>query len=552
MKKINKIITCIIVTTSVISMFLIWFLSEGAQGQIEETIENQFSDAETQLAMEISRSLQEEIDCVVDHLTIMSQVSEVRYGSTEECGRKLKEMHISVSDKLGNLGRLNSDGIFYCGVVDSIVGVDATKYSYIQKILNDADHDSVMSRAIMFQYKDHERYLTAVHVPVYDDDNKFIGTLGGAIYFDEIYETYLKDIAENKGGFIYLVDDNGDILYHPDSDFVGRNQNDQYMRDVFSESSGWQDLAVNSQSGLAGVKKYTYKGEQHLATYVPAHIFSDRHWSVVTSIPTSKIKGFVAPLVLSLEYQVILIVIVLTFFTAGIIFYCQRENRFLKKRHEFIDMISHQLRTPVTSIKWNLEVMEKDIKVEKHINQIYEKIINLGVMIENLLFFIEKEKKYKRLGSERIDLVEVIQKTLIQLKGKIESKNITVSFEQSQSKYLILIEKKIINKVIYYLLDNATVYSREDRGSINITIFETDENIRVSIQDNGIGIPQKEQMEVFNKFFRASNASLGKNEGSGVSLYLVKLLIEAQGGVVGFESIEDKGSIFWFEIPRIK
>lgn len=547
----NKAITIAIVVISSISIFLVWFLSEGTQKQIEMTIEEQFGDSKLQLATEISNALEEEINCTIDHLNLISQLPEVKYGGTKECSNKLREMNGLMYDKLGNISRLNKDGVFDCGLVDDIVGVDANEYPYIQKILSDPEHNPVMSRAIMFQYTDHEKYLVAIHIPVYDDNNNFKGTLGAAIYFDEIYDSYIKEIVKDGKDLIYLIDDNGDILYHPNPDFVGRNQNDQYMQTVLLKSPEWQDLVRDSQSGVPGTKKYVINDEQILSSYAPASVFPNRHWSVITSTPTTKIKGFLYPIISNLKLQVILVIFVLLLFTVGIVVYCRREILVLKKKHNFITMISHQLRTPVTAIKWELEIIGGNIeKVNKeYIANMYKKINNLNLIVDNLLFFLEKENKFKKIKKDKFDLVELIQKNISLLEDDIQSKNMIVNFNQDKKECLILANKKMIDRVTRYFIDNAVTYSKKDGGIIDITIFKRDKNIKVSVQDDGIGIPESEQSGVFKKFFRATNASLGKNEGSGISLYLAKSLIKAHKGAIGFESSENKGSIFWFEIP---
>jgi len=105
-----------------------------------------------------------------------------------------------------------------------------------------------------------------------------------------------------------------------------------------------------------------------------------------------------------------------------------------------------------------------------------------------------------------------------------------------------------MKRAISWILDNAVTYGREG-GKVSVSVSDIGGRWRIKIDDDGVGIPKKEQSRVFDKFFRASNASLGKNEGSGLSLFLSKMIIEAHGGVIGFSSEEDKGSSFWIDLP---
>ncbi len=111
-------------------------------------------------------------------------------------------------------------------------------------------------------------------------------------------------------------------------------------------------------------------------------------------------------------------------------------------------------------------------------------------------------------------------------------------------------DPQLVHEVYSNLLTNAVKYTPEG-GKIAITIEQSGANIKSSITDTGVGIPVLEQPQVFNKFFRAKNVSSLETDGTGLGLYLVKLIVNSSDGEVGFESTEGKGTTFWFTLPKV-
>lgn len=224
----------------------------------------------------------------------------------------------------------------------------------------------------------------------------------------------------------------------------------------------------------------------------------------------------------------------------------QKENFLLKEQYDFISLFSHQLRTPISVAKMSLETLQ-DTSTDKELSSIaYENICNMGDIVEKTLLFMEIVNDVENIEKTAVSVSEIANIVLDNLSEKIKAKKIKIILDK-EGDISIFSNKDRLEKIISFLIDNAIVYSAEE-GQIKIKISKNDGIVNFSVKDYGYGIPEEERPMVFSKFFRATNASLGKNEGSGVSLYMAKLFIESLGGIIKYKS-EKKGSEFYFTLP---
>ncbi len=240
----------------------------------------------------------------------------------------------------------------------------------------------------------------------------------------------------------------------------------------------------------------------------------------------------------------------------------QEQNESLKildkAKTEFVGIASHQLRTPLTGIRWFTELLAKNkdknlspkqLDYLDQVNQSNQRMIKL---VNDLLdvTHIETGRKFQIIKTE-FSFSEIIQEVIKENIALIDSKKLAIN-NSVPPKLKIFADRDKIKQVWQNLISNATKYTGENTA-INLSLKEDKKlGLVFCIQDAGIGIPQEQQNQIFAKFFRASNASLQNSEGTGLGLYIAREIIRAHGGEMWFESKDQAGTSFFFSLPLIK
>lgn len=232
-----------------------------------------------------------------------------------------------------------------------------------------------------------------------------------------------------------------------------------------------------------------------------------------------------------------------------------REKEIERLKTEFVSLTAHQLRTPLSAIKWilralsegdvgELKAKQKDM-VEKAYNS-NERMIDLINDLLNVTKIEEGRYLYQPVLFHITDIVSAVVKDYTELAKR---KNIVFTVQKPRQKLSrVLIDKEKISLAIQNLIDNAIKYT-PTKGTVTVSVTGSAKEVKVSVQDSGMGIPKAQQARVFGKFFRATNAQTVDTEGSGLGLYLVKNIVEAHEGTVSFTSTANKGTTFTITLP---
>lgn len=225
-----------------------------------------------------------------------------------------------------------------------------------------------------------------------------------------------------------------------------------------------------------------------------------------------------------------------------------------RMKSEVVNIVTHQLRAPLTNLKWTIDVLTaKDWerspeKEEDYYSSLKENTGRMVELVEDLLIVSRIEQGTVPLRKKETSFADLIGDLVSRYKAFSEASNIKIEFYPQENLPLIFIDPSQIKLVVENLLDNAIRYIKGG-GKIEIRLGKRDKNFYFEIKDSGVGIPVADQKHIFQKFFRSENVMRDQTRGSGLGLYITKSIIEKSGGKIWFKSKEGKGTTFYFTLP---
>lgn len=232
-----------------------------------------------------------------------------------------------------------------------------------------------------------------------------------------------------------------------------------------------------------------------------------------------------------------------------------REQELITAKSEFLTVAAHQLRTPLSGIKWTFEsLINGDFGA---VNDQQKEILNNGLVAAEKVSKTANDLldtsniESGKFGYEFVesDIVDLINKMMEGYGSLTKQHNIKMYLEYPPDGVpKFKFDPMRIRLVFQNLIENAIRYNVEN-GEIIITLAKKEPFLEVSVRDTGIGIPKEELPKLFSKFFRAANVLKYETEGTGLGLYIVKNIVEAHGGKVWVDSIENRGTTFFFTLP---
>jgi len=374
------------------------------------------------------------------------------------------------------------------------------------------------------------------------------------IEMDTIYK-----IADNLSEHAWLFDSSGKLL----SCSLGLPQkyHDKAIKTIFQQKEGSFRLPLDY---------YHEGGERSLVGFLPAKIVSQQ-WYVGSELPFDEILNIMST---SNKIRISLFTIILIFIISFLIYfyklYSDRQSEELKadmaeeldkKKSDFLNMVAHDLRTPLTSIRSYSELLlmygHRPNKGQgEYAEIIKEESIRLSSLIDSFLDISKIEAGLAEYNPEEIEIKEIIDHFVKVFQGDAETHKISINSQVEKELPSIYVDKKGLGQVFSNLLSNSVKFT-PPKGSINVNASLTTlinekgtavPYVKVSISDTGIGIPQESLDKIFEKFVQLNRRSTKSIQGTGLGLTISKDIIEQHGGRIRVESKEGKGSTFSFTL----
>lgn len=224
-----------------------------------------------------------------------------------------------------------------------------------------------------------------------------------------------------------------------------------------------------------------------------------------------------------------------------------------KEKDEFLSIASHELKTPLTSIKAYMQLLERKLKLDKesaesgYVTKVQDQVEKLNILITDLLDVSKIENGKLKINKKLANLEQVIHNAMDTILQTHDENKVNIQYVGALSNLLIPFDTIRIEQVLINFLTNAIKYSPQNNQVIVTTLID-EEEVRVSVTDFGIGIPDFKQNAVFHKFYRVEESSV-QFQGMGIGLYICSEIIKQHHGTIGLSSKVGEGSTFYFTLP---
>lgn len=229
------------------------------------------------------------------------------------------------------------------------------------------------------------------------------------------------------------------------------------------------------------------------------------------------------------------------------------ELELARMKSDFVSTISHEFKSPLTSIRQLAEMLQTGRVPSKERRQKYYDVLleqseRLSLLTENILSFAKMEEGRRDFVFERTDIKSSLEDLVSSVQERVRHEGFTVQLEVEDSLPPILADRDAMTQAIHNLIDNAIKYSGKVKKVV-VKSYQEDQNLVIEVQDCGIGIKKEEKDKIFDRFYRGGDKLTGMVKGSGLGLTLVKLIIDAHHGSIHVESEQGQGSTFSVKLP---
>lgn len=229
-------------------------------------------------------------------------------------------------------------------------------------------------------------------------------------------------------------------------------------------------------------------------------------------------------------------------------------ERTIENQEKFFSFISHEFKTPLTVTLSAIQAMEllykedMNVGIKKYLGKIYQSTLQQMRLVNNLLDITSGSAGFLKINKSNMDIVNVTNSIVNSIILFANEKNINIKFSSSVRELKLAIDDEKFERIILNLLSNAIKFTPND-SNIYVNISRDHSNVYVEVKDQGVGIPKEKQKIIFERFGQVGNSLTRQSEGTGIGLYIVKLLVQASGGDIELQSEVGEGSSFKLRFP---
>ncbi|SHH92107.1 HAMP domain-containing histidine kinase [Clostridium grantii] len=437
--------------------------------------------------------------------------------------------------------------------------------------------------------------IIVISAPIKDENGEVKGLIGGTVKLSYITDLINEEKYANNG-YAYMMDSTGLMIAHPDKKIL-------YTYDyVLNQDPTLVNFVAKMKQGEEGTEYYLYKNEKKFVSYKPLKtvdfslaisvIYSDMTLSLLKLKEIIIIASIVFILIITLllYYHINLIIKPINKLKDYIEIATEgdlsvqsdidtndeisllsnsfntliRENKGMleasverdKEKSIFFSNISHELKTPLNLIFSTTQLMElhnnnnslNNAKVDKYIKIFKQNSYRLLRLVNNIIDITKIDSGFIDLNFQNRNIVEVVENITLSTVNYIESQSKEIIFDTEIEEKIMAFDPDAMERIILNLISNAIKFTNAN-DIIQVSIFDKNQSIVISVKDTGIGIPEDKQKIIFERFAQVDSLLTRKKEGSGIGLTLVKSLVEMHGGSIHLISGSNEGSEFIVEIP---
>ena len=576
--KINRDNRVVILVICIILICIVASLGLKTHGEVEEIVQEQFNEQQLMLARQAALGIAGFAD---ERVTIIEILARDR--SSDEITNLTPCFKTIYEETSGfySIEFIDTNGVVVYGYPEYLAPIGYDLYAENRSSAFDSARDlrktKISSPTPLFG----GGLGSFIWVPVYEGEN-FRGVILGIIQMSTITERFLAPIMQNRTGYVYMIDSKGLSLYDgARSEVIGEN----YIKMLGENQSGWRDIIEKQMNGSEGTAVYLKEGDEskseQIVAFAPVR-WRNKIWSVAISVPVSEVDNLIRSVYAKQMIFLGTVIAIILCGSLGLIVMFSRWNKTLeaevqsktgdmirmnkelvlanerlkeldKLKSDFVSMVSHELKTPLTAMRTSAQVLGladagKETKREM-LDIILRNIDRQTNLVNDLLDLsrIESGRMELKIGSVSLD--SVIADSIESVKQAASEGDIKLNVELSESLASVKGDREKLTQVVINLLNNAIKFTPRS-GEISIKARELNGQVEVKVSDTGIGIPPEDLDSVFDKFYQVDSTLTREAGGTGLGLAICKGIIEAHNGRIWAESELGKGSTFVFTLDK--